>query len=1129
MHCPEAPGRAMRVDMDERRIDAVLHDYTSVRSDPAVYGHPMMHPSADSRRPNAALWASLLAIVATATSARAERPTPPGLAATLAAENRGALIADVARRGDPARGSTIFHTRHLTCVQCHVSGTGPSPLGPNLAAMPPDVPQDKLVAHLVESILDPSAVIRPEYRGVTIVTDEGTSLTGLVARETDEELVLRNAATGGDETAVPKNTIDERVPSAQSLMPAGLPNLLHDRGEFLDLVRYLAEVAAGGPALAAALPPDPSVLTAQAPAAYEADVDHAAFLRDWQNPKKARAAFARGEAIYGRVCANCHGTLDAPGSLPTALRFAEGTFKHGGDPHAMYRTLTSGNGLMVAQAWMVPAQKYDVIHYIRETFLRGRNATFYTPITPEYLASLPAGTSRGPEPSTIEPWRLHDYGPFLAGTFEVGRQSDNVARKGLAVRLDPGVGGIGRGHAWILYELDTLRAAAFWTGDRFIDWAGINFDGRHGRHPRVAGAVQAALPTMPGWAHPETGSFADPRPLGRDEKPYGPLPRDHVRFRSLHHVAAEGGTADAPRSAVVLDYLVGSTSVLEMAVLGAPLRVEGREVPAAIRSFSLGPRPKPLTVRLAAAPAVAAVAGPRPAVGPSARLVAGEGFVDLHIPAGDEPLDVAVAIAAGDIEALAAHAASLEVPRPRTLVGRPAPPLWPTAVETSLIRGNDALPFAIDTLSAPDANPWNAQLRFSGLDFIGPDDAVLCSWDGDVWQVRGIAAASGRLSWRRIASGLFQPLGIKLIGGTIHVACRDRILALVDLDGDGLTDRYDTFNDDHQVTEHFHEFAMGLETDAAGNVYYAKAARHALPAVVPHHGTLLKVSRDGSATEIVADGFRAPNGVCVEPDGTFWVTDQEGHWHPKNRINHVRPGGFYGNMFGYHDVTDSSDAAMEPPAFWITNAFDRSPAELLRVTSPAWTPLTEGLVELSYGEGRIHLVLTEPAAGRSGVDQGGMVALPMPDLPTGIMRGRFHPTDGQLYACGLFAWAGNRTQPGGFFRIRRTAEPLRIPVALHTATGEITLTFSEPLDRTAAVEPNAWKVRTWNLLRSANYGSDHVDETPRDVAAVDLSADGRKVTLRVPAFAAAWCYSVEWAVRAADGFAVNGVLHGTLH
>ena len=84
-----------------------------------------------------------------------------------------------------------------------------------------------------------------------------------------------------------------------------------------------------------------------------------------------------------------------------------------------------------------------------------------------------------------------------------------------------------------------------------------------------------------------------------------------------------------------------------------------------------------------------------------------------------------------------------------------------------------------------------------------------------------------------------------------------------------------------RVTDHFHEFAMGLQTDAVGNFYYAKSARHAKTALVPHHGTLLRVSKDGSRTDIIAAGFRAANGVCLNPDGSFIVTDQEGHWNPK--------------------------------------------------------------------------------------------------------------------------------------------------------------------------------------------------------------------------------------------------------
>ena len=166
---------------------------------------------------------------------------------------------------------------------------------------------------------------------------------------------------------------------------------------------------------------------------------------------------------------------------------------------------------------------------------------------------------------------------------------------------------------------------------------------------------------------------------------------------------------------------------------------------------------------------------------------------------------------------------------------------------------------------------------------------------------------------RRIASGLFQPLGVKIVAGQIYVGCRDQIVCLRDLNGDGETDFYENFNSDHQVTEHFHEFAMDLQTDSLGNFYYAKAARHGLPALVPHHGTLLRVSKDGMRTDILATGFRAPNGVCINADGTFFLSDQEGHWTPKNRINWVKRGGFYGNMWGYHNVTDTSDTQWSRP------------------------------------------------------------------------------------------------------------------------------------------------------------------------------------------------------------------------
>jgi hypothetical protein len=90
-------------------------------------------------------------------------------------------------------------------------------------------------------------------------------------------------------------------------------------------------------------------------------------------------------------------------------------------------------------------------------------------------------------------------------------------------------------------------------------------------------------------------------------------------------------------------------------------------------------------------------------------------------------------------------------------------------------------------------------------------------------------------------------------------------------------------------------------------------------------------------------------------------------------------------MFGFTSVTNSADSAMDPPMVWITNAKDRSPAELLRVPGAAWGPLGGALLNLSYGTGKSFVVPHEEVGG---VWQG-VCELPMPAFATGIMRGRF--------------------------------------------------------------------------------------------------------------------------------------------
>ncbi|TWU40611.1 DUF6797 domain-containing protein [Novipirellula artificiosorum] len=1087
----------------------------------------------------------------------------------LLSEPVSSLAENAIKQGDARRGAILFHQPAIGCATCHQVDSRPSTseidsLAPDLTqlAKQPDATNERIV----ESILNPSAKIRNGFETISVLLLDGSIVSGF--QEDPEfqspDLLRVRDATTGKIVEVATDEIEETSEATLSTMPADIVNALASRQQFLDLAKYVIEIRDGGRERAKQLQPD-SKLTALRLPEYEARVDHAGILR-----RLDADAMERGRQIYDRLCINCHGTLDAPGSLPTALRFAEGTFRGGSKPDDMYRTLTHGLGQMVPQVWMVPQQKYDVIHFIREHFLKTNNPDQLHPIDESYLSSLPTGDTLGPDPVDSQPWSDMDYGPWMFNTFEVGSGGSNIAQKGIAVRLDPGPGGIARGSRWLLFDHDTMRMAAGWSHvdesqPRFIDWQGIHFNGRHQVHPHVTGRVIFSNPNGPGWANPSSGSFDDDaRVLGRDGKRYGPLPKSWAQYHGMVH----------SRQGPVIQYQIGDMRVLERADwLAEPTSTAKDSDGAFVRRISLGPTAQPQRMLIATAEpndvemrsdhlARVATGDGNLWIGMSTEskdceFVRQQGRLCLSLPPSATDRSIAIWMT---LRRESQHAAlqpfgeinSAVADSLAPITTEPAAPLWPdvltTTVKTDIDNGRSS-GFSVDALTPPDHNPWLARLRFAGHDFFADGDRLAaCTWDGDVYIVSGLSGIDDDprppLRWRRIASGLFQPLGLKIVEETIYLTCRDQIAILRDTNDDGETDFIECFNNDHQVTEHFHEFAMGLQRDAQGNFYYAKSARHALPAVVPHHGTLLKVTPDGTQTSILAVGFRAANGVCLNPDGSFMVTDQEGHWNPKNRINRVTTGGFYGNMFGYHDVEDTSDDAMLPPVCWITNDFDRSPAELLWVPDDSWGNLGGQLLNLSYGYGKVYTVPhqvvdvsprapSDPSATadpQPSIVQGGMCAFPIPEFPTGIMRGRFHPIDKQLYVCGLYAWASSRQErEGGLYRIRYKGSQAVLPTEIKAAHKTLAVTFSDPLDPASGLDVNRFAYRQWGLRRTEKYGSPHIDEEPLDIAEVRLSEDRRTVTLTIPELEPTWCYELSCQLITLEGESITRTIHGTLH
>ena len=156
----------------------------------------------------------------------------------LSATELRALGRQALATGNAARGERIYRRAELACVACHAIGGAGSKIGPDLTSIGASAPTD----YLVESLLYPSAKIKEGYHAVVLSTKDGRELSGMIARETATEVILRDAAN--QEISVATQNIAKRA-SSGSLMPAGLIDSLLPE-ERLDLIHFLAQLGRPG-------------------------------------------------------------------------------------------------------------------------------------------------------------------------------------------------------------------------------------------------------------------------------------------------------------------------------------------------------------------------------------------------------------------------------------------------------------------------------------------------------------------------------------------------------------------------------------------------------------------------------------------------------------------------------------------------------------------------------------------------------------------------------------------------------------------------------------------------------------------------------------------------------------------
>ncbi len=173
----------------------------------------------------------------------------PGYAAQISEDDRWKAILQVRslqesafRKAEAERlnqasiavGEQLF--QRLDCHKCHTVSPGEKPVGPFLGKVARDYTQEQLL----EAVLHPSKTIAEGFLAQVFLMEDGTTHSGFVTGETDEQITIRN--TDGNEIILLVEEIEERRTLEKSPMPDGMVKELSD-DELQSLLDYLKSLA----------------------------------------------------------------------------------------------------------------------------------------------------------------------------------------------------------------------------------------------------------------------------------------------------------------------------------------------------------------------------------------------------------------------------------------------------------------------------------------------------------------------------------------------------------------------------------------------------------------------------------------------------------------------------------------------------------------------------------------------------------------------------------------------------------------------------------------------------------------------------------------------------------------------
>lgn len=412
--------------------------------------------------------------------------------------------------------------------------------------------------------------------------------------------------------------------------------------------------------------------------------------------------------------------------------------------------------------------------------------------------------------------------------------------------------------------------------------------------------------------------------------------------------------------------------------------------------------------------------------------------------------------------------------------------------------------------------PRHVELEVGGMVFLPGDKLAVCTRRGEVWIIYNPYMHNGEPpQYKLFAKGLHEALGINLIGNDLYVIQRSEVTRLRDLDADGVADEYKTIYT-WPLASNYHEYAYGTILDTNGNMVVNLNlgwTDHA-ESLSKWDGWMLKIDTSGNMKPF-ATGLRSPAGMGINKDGDIFYSENQGDWVGSGYIAHVNEGDFMGNPGGLKwasepgsnvklrisDIPDTDEPKYEVakkvpglkvPAAWLPHTLlGISTSDLLLSDGRGkMGPFDDQFFVGDQGHSKIMRVSLEKV---KGVYQG--AAFPFREgFSSGVFRMKWG-SDGSMFV-GMTnrGWGSWGAEP---FGLQRLVWNGKIPFEMKTIKAMpdgFEIEFTQPLDIARAKMAN-YSVTSFTYKYGHKYGSPVINDNIREIKAVSVSSDGRRVRL----------------------------------